>query len=277
MGQEYGKWVDFEAVKASVSIEAVLLEYGVRLGRRVGPHLRGRCPLPQHSSRESRESFIVNTRKNLWICHSQSCVAARGGCAGGDILDLVAILENLSVVEAARRLQDRMGASVRTPCSPEATGFKKKEGASGPWPNALRERNAELRFELHPLDRFHPYLRQRAVELYTATYFQIGWYSGPGTMQDRIVIPIHNRHGRLVAYTGRALKGEPRYRFPSGFQKSLELFNVHRAVQSGSRSAIVVEGFFDCMRVHQAGFSQRRGDHGRVSVDGAAASSSGEF
>ena len=47
---------------------------------------------------------------------------------------------------------------------------------------------------------------------------------------------------------------EPRYKFPAGFAKSQVLFNLHRAVAPGSQTGIVVEGFFDCLKVHQAGF-----------------------
>jgi DNA primase len=98
-------------------------------------------------------------------------------------------------------------------------------------------------------------LQQRGIERRTADYFQAGFYSATGLMQGRVVIPIHNRQGRLVAYAGRVIgQSEPRYRFPPGFRKSLELFNLHRALRSGTRQMIVVEGFFDCMRVHQAGF-----------------------
>jgi DNA primase len=72
-------------------------------------------------------------------------------------------------------------------------------------------------------------------------------------MHGRCVIPIHNLKGELVAYAGRAIDGsEPRYKFPAGFHKSLELFNLHRA--QGELSIVVVEGFFDCMHVAQAGF-----------------------
>jgi len=35
----------------------------------------------------------------------------------------------------------------------------------------------------------------------------------------------------------------------------MELFNLHRVSPSPSQELIVVEGFFDCIRVHQAGFS----------------------
>jgi DNA primase len=72
-------------------------------------------------------------------------------------------------------------------------------------------------------------------------------------MHDRIVIPVHNSNGELVAYAGRTIDGsEPRYKFPAGFHKSLELFNVHRV--RDELSVVLVEGFFDCMKVMQAGF-----------------------
>src|SRR5262249_978778 len=41
---------------------------------------------------------------------------------------------------------------------------------------------------------------------------------------------------------------------PAGFQKSQALFHYDRARAAGSNQVIVVEGFFDCMRVYQAGF-----------------------
>jgi DNA primase len=67
------------------------------------------------------------------------------------------------------------------------------------------------------------------------------------------VIPIHNPAGELVAYAGRSIDGsEPRYKFPAGFHKSLELFNLHRV--RGELSVVLVEGFFDCMMVTQAGY-----------------------
>ena len=75
-------------------------------------------------------------------------------------------------------------------------------------------------------------------------------------MNGRIAIPIHDERGRLVAYCGRAIEGvaASRYRFPTSFQKSHVLFNYHRALEDRSNRLIVVEGFFDCMRLHQAGF-----------------------
>lgn len=68
------------------------------------------------------------------------------------------------------------------------------------------------------------------------------------------MIPIHNASGELIAYAGRAIDGqEPKYRFPARFRKSLVLFNLHRALATGARTVIVVEGFFDSFAVHRAG------------------------
>jgi DNA primase len=73
-----------------------------------------------------------------------------------------------------------------------------------------------------------------------------------------VVFPIHDERGELVAYAGRTMDGrEPRYLFPPGFPKSQVVFNLHRALESAARQggvAIVVEGFFDCLKVHQAGY-----------------------
>jgi DNA primase len=68
------------------------------------------------------------------------------------------------------------------------------------------------------------------------------------------VIPIHNEHGELVAYSGRAIgPTKPKYRLPAGFHKSHLLFNLHRTIQKGNRTLILVEGFFDTFKIHQAG------------------------
>ena len=83
----------------------------------------------------------------------------------------------------------------------------------------------------------------------------MGFYGGPGLLSHRIVIPIQNQRGQIVAYAGREQDGSsPKYKLPAGFRKGVELFNSHRAIATRSRTVIVVEGYFDCMRVYQAGF-----------------------
>lgn len=101
-----------------------------------------------------------------------------------------------------------------------------------------------------------PYIGIRGIELSTARRFGIGYYSGHGMLSHRVVIPIHNQSGHLIAYAGRSVDGrEPKYRLPPGFRKSAELFNVHRIALNVERDRVfLVEGFFDCMKVHQAGY-----------------------
>lgn len=94
------RWVSFRTVKNAVTMKQVLTRYAVCL-KAAGPSvLRGRCPLPMHES-ESAGSFSVDTRRNIWACHSQSCIAARDGCIGGNVLDFVACMEGRSIREAA--------------------------------------------------------------------------------------------------------------------------------------------------------------------------------
>ena len=97
-------------------------------------------------------------------------------------------------------------------------------------------------------------MAERGILKRTAIEFGVGFYAGPGLMHGRLVIPIHNAAGELIAYCGRSVDGtQPRYRVPPTFPKSEVLFSLHRAAAGAANSVVVVEGFFDCMKVHQAG------------------------
>ncbi len=235
---------DFKSLKQRIPIDHVLARYGVRL-RSVGPHtLYGACPLPTHTSRHSPQSFSVNLSLQVWSCHSASCIAARGGCIGGHVIDLVAILERCSLREAGLRLQDWFNVGASNPVPVRAPAMA----------SSSAEPNRPLGFVLQRIDTRHPYLAQRGISPATAQMFGVGMYHGNGFLAGRCVIPIRDEKSQLVAYAGRAVNGEePKYRFPAGFRKSQVLFNLDRAMQTGSRNVIVVEGFFDVMKVHQAG------------------------
>ena len=111
-----------------------------------------------------------------------------------------------------------------------------------------------LGFVLRGVDCSHPYLRTRGIWSETAVRFGVGFYSGPGLMSGRVVIPIHDARGVLVAYAGRSIDGAlPKYRLPGGFHKSQVLFNFHRATAVQTETVVVVEGYFDSLKVHQAG------------------------
>jgi DNA primase len=248
-------WVDFKAVKAAVSMEMVLARYGVKVRRSNQFYVRGPCPLPTHKTGDSNQSFGVNTSKNAWACQSQSCVAGRGGKKGGNVLDFVALMESCTIRDAALKLQEwfMIGPSQDQPkqAAPEKRVAEKNEPGSDNDGDA----NPPLSFTLKGVDTSHPYLASRGITRDTAETFGVGFFPGRGTMSGRVVIPIHNSGGELVAYAGRCLdESEPRYKLPASFRKSHELFNLHRAIDSRSRVVAVVEGFFDAMTIHQAGF-----------------------
>ena len=246
-------WVDFKLVKEAVSMEQILAHYGISL-RRVSPSsLRGLCPLPTHGSKDSKQSFTVNTAKNVWSCLSSSCVAARGGMKGGNLLDFTAAMEQCSVRDAALRLASWFSIGASPPPaggsrSPESPTPPKRERAAGE--KTETGENKPLTFTLKGV-AYCDYLRGRGISEETAHAFGIGLFSGRGTMAGRIVIPIHNERGELVAYAGRSPENaEPKYKFPAGFHKSHVLFNLHRVAGD---AVVLVEGFFDCLKVWQSG------------------------
>ena len=232
-------WVDFAQVKSTVSLQRVMQDYGIweNLRRSGRDHYRGRCPM--HGG-EGQDAFHGDLSKNLFHCFSCG--------AGGNVLDLVAHLEQCSVREAALELQRRyLAPAGGTP--PRSVCLRRDQLVT-----EKRKGNSLLRFCLSGLDATHPYLSARGLSQATVTDFGIGFYRGPGIMRGRLAIPIHDEQGGLVAYCGRSITDEdPRYRFPPGFRKSAVLFNYHRAAASAGDAVVVVEGFFDSMKVHQAG------------------------
>jgi DNA primase len=236
-------WVDFRALKEAVSLEMVLRRYHIpRLRRRRG-QLVGRCPI--HRGQRD-DSFRASLSKNAFHCFA--CQAS------GNVLDFVAAMEKCSLREAALRLQEWFGGSA-TAAPPSLARQAQQEVGERQLVRKKKGFNPPLHFALKGLDPTHPYLAQRGIDRATAVAFGVGFFAGPGLLSGRIAIPIRNRRGEIVAYAGRALDGElPKYKLPAGFRKGLELFNLHRAAAIGGKTVVLVEGYFDCMRVHQAGF-----------------------
>ncbi len=77
--------------------------------------------------------------------------------------------------------------------------------------------------------------------------------------RDRIMFPIRDSRGRTIAFGGRVLdQGEPKYlNSPETalFHKGRELYGLHEArrTRSSLKRLLVVEGYMDVVRLHQAG------------------------
>jgi DNA primase len=79
-------------------------------------------------------------------------------------------------------------------------------------------------------------------------------------LRNRLTIPIHDARGRLVAFGGRIMgEGQPKYlntRDTTLFHKGETLFGFHRAKGTLKDGALVVEGYFDVLQLHQHGIHQ---------------------
>ena len=234
-------WVEFAAIKQAVALGSVLERYRIEGLRRSGKvQYRGRCPIHRG---DGQDAFQVNLDKQVFHCFSCG--------AGGTVLDFVAAMEGCGLREAALKLISWFGVSAWDPKSAARPVrirqlVTKKERDVGSVP---------LSFVLRGVDPRHPYLKGRGIAEPTAAAFGVGFYAGPGLLHGRLVFPIHNEAGQLMGYGGRSVDGgQPRYKFAAGFAKSQVLFNLHRTVVQRAPVVIVVEGFFDCLKVHQAGF-----------------------
>ena len=255
------KFVDFKAVKAAITMEQVLQHYGL-LDRfkRSGDSLSGPCPIHKGSN---PTQFRVSVSKNIWNCFSE--------CKhGGNVLDFIARMENASIHAAALKAIEWFNIDPATVAAdgeqdtnqaemPESRSAAKSKPATKSPPAAeIGAPNKPLKFRLDKLERNHPHLAERGLTQETIIDFGIG-FCAKGMMADRIAIPIHNPAGQVVAYCGRwpgePTEDTPKYKLPQGFRKSLELFNLDRAIKEPRHTPLViVEGFFDCMKLHQHGY-----------------------
>ena len=252
-----GKFVDFKELKSTVPITQILDHYGLmeELVER-GDQLSGCCPIHEGTN---PTQFRVSMSKNIWNCFS--------GCGGGNILDLVCKMEGVGIRDAALSIQEWFSLDTK----PQKPPPKKKAQVTENKPPETKDEakqtevhseagNQPLGFVLKSLDSNHEYLIKRGLSDKTIIEFGLG-YCKKGIMRGRIAIPIHSPKGELLAYAGRWAEeindDTPKYKLPKGFEKTKELFNLHRAIESQPEDPLVlVEGFFDCMKVWQSGYEK---------------------
>lgn len=125
---------------------------------------------------------------------------------------------------------------------------------------SINSSNRPLKFELDDLSYGHPDLISKCgLSLETIIDFGLGCYSGnKGIMAGQIVIPIYNVNDKLVAYVGCSPENvgtvAPVYKQSMRFQKSLEVFNLNRAIKEpANKPLLIVEDFFQVFKLHQSG------------------------
>ncbi|MGC8966860.1 MAG: DNA primase [Thermus sp.] len=260
-----------EAIKRRLSLKEVVSRY-VALKPAGRGRWKGLCPFHQ----EKTPSFYVDEEKGLFHCF---------GCkAGGDLVAFVERIEGLDFQAALERLAEEAGVELPKRGGPE----KRRELLE-----VLKLAQAYFREGLEASEEARAYLRARGLTPESLARFGLG-YAPPkaegllahlarhgvspeeglkaGVLAERdgrffdrfrhrITFPIKDHLGRIVAFTGRALGEEgPKYlNSPETplFRKREVLFAYPEAkAKLREGRAIVVEGLFDAIALHQMGFAE---------------------
>lgn len=263
-----------QELKASCDIEDIVSGY-VHLTRK-GKNLVGLCPF--HS--EKTGSFFVYPQTQSFYCF---------GCgAGGDIITFLRRMENLEYVEAVRLLAQKAGIPLPEDSMDDRAARLKSR--------TLEMNRACARFYhqclISPQGRqAYDYLLSRGrtpkiIRRFGLGYAPDDWNSlvdhlkslgfreeemvaggvlargKNGGVYDRfrgrVIFPIIDLRGNVVAFGGRALGDRgPKYLNSSDtpvFKKSRNLFALNFAKASKAPNLILAEGYMDVIAIHQAGF-----------------------
>jgi DNA primase len=266
-------------VKTSVDIVRVIGEY-VRLKRASGTSYKGLCPFHQ----EKTPSFSVSGQFQFYNCF---------GCgAKGDVFKFVMEMDRLTFPEAVRVVAEKNGIPIPKMRSPEndpqarlraqifelheraAVLFREQlEAAEGaPARQYLNKRGLSPEMVREFGLGYAPANGQALVKLFGTSVPEEaleqsglvrkrddrpGWFD---TFRNRLIFPIQNEAGKVIAFGGRALRDEdqPKYlnsRETPIYRKSRVLYNAHRARDVMRRLAhvVLVEGYMDAIGVFSAG------------------------
>lgn len=97
-------WVDFNLIKDAVTMEMLIVQYGIIGLVRNGDELRGVCPI--HKGKSKRE-FSVNLAKNTFYCFAPTCKAR------GNVLDFTARMEDCTIKDAALKLDEWFSVTIQ--------------------------------------------------------------------------------------------------------------------------------------------------------------------
>ncbi|MGD0150360.1 MAG: DNA primase [Xanthobacteraceae bacterium] len=256
------------------------------VGRRVklkkaGREWKGLSPF----NKEKTPSFCVNDQKAMWFDFSSG--------KNGNIFDFLMLTEGVSFPEAVERLAGQAGVPLPV-SSPEAEAREERrktlhdivELAAGFFQSTLASRNGA---------RGRGYLADRGLASATQLKFRLGYAPGEqyalkehlgaakipvedmveagmivagedipvpyDRFRDRIMFPISDWRGRVIAFGGRALEKEISAKYLNSpetplFHKGATLYNIaaaRKAAHEGAR-VIAVEGYVDVIAMVMAGY-----------------------
>ena len=244
--------------------------------KKAGREFKGRCPFHQ----EKTPSFYVIPEKRFYFCH---------GCrASGDAVAFVQRYLGKTFIDAIRDLSREVGVDLEAAQDPSARERQQLKEAT----DLAAEHFRSLLWEEEG-HAARDYLASRGISEETARAFGLGWAPATWTsladkftkagmiewgllaglvsrrtkgegyydfFRSRLIIPIRAPEGRPIAFGARLLGAEegPKYlnsRESRLYNKSDTLFGMDQARDDIRRrkAAVLVEGYFDCIALHQEG------------------------
>lgn len=253
--------------------------------KRSGSNFKANCPF--HN--EKTPSFMVNPSRQSYHCF---------GCGeGGSAIGFVMAYENLPFPDAVKKLASRAGVLIQEDAyDPEADKRRRKKS------RLLELHNGAARFMHKQLmtapgaQHARDYLKSRGYGKGMAERWVVGWMPDRASefldwarsnnftgrelcdsglaapkdagglyvrFRDRLMFPIHNDYGDIIAFSGRQLREDPR----SGkyinspetalFKKSKVFFALDKARRSMTKDkfALLCEGQIDVIACHEAGIT----------------------
>lgn len=240
--------------------------------KKAGKDYAALCPF--HS--ENTPSFTVSTNKQFYHCFG----CGKNGTAIGFLMEY----EGLEFVDAIEELARMAGMEVpktgHRPLKSNNNLYEITEQAARIFSHNLAQSGAAV------------YLRNRGISEQTAQLFQVGYaadawdsllkryhadelplldkvgltsVSDNGKVYDkfrnRLMFPIHDRRGRVIAFGGRALQDEQKPKYLNSpetplFHKGQELYALHLARKHSSEQHVfVVEGYMDVVALFEHGIN----------------------
>ncbi len=268
-----------EDVRAAADIVRIIGDY-VQL-RKAGANMMGLCPFHQ----EKTPSFAVHPGKQIFHCF---------GCGvGGDVFKFIMLVDNVTFPEALERLADKVGVTL-VQSGAKGTDSKSHERAA-----LYKIHEAAAKFYAGQLTgtgegrAARAYLLDRGLKDEVIGRFLLGYAPRDGQsltrhlsslrfsdevlektglvlrdaggsrrfdrFRGRIIFPIANESGKIIAFGGRALGDEqPKYlNSPETpiYTKSRVLYHLDRGGKAIRKQdyAILVEGYMDCIAVDSCG------------------------
>ncbi|HTW23044.1 MAG TPA: DNA primase [Candidatus Baltobacteraceae bacterium] len=270
-----------EKVKQQADIVRVIGEY-VRL-RKTGQNFTGLCPFHQ----EKTPSFSVHPVKQMYYCF---------GChEGGDVFKFVMAIDKCEFPEAVRTVAEKCGIPIPRPRerSPEERRENQQRAALVEMHQLAAAFFARNLHEAAEGKVAAAYLEDRGLDREAMKRFGLGWAPSSGDallrqlkpkfpeamlevsglfsrdqggrlydrFRRRIMFPIANDSGKVVAFGGRAMGDDmPKYmNSPETpvYSKSNLLYHLDRAKEAIRQGdvAILVEGYMDAIAVARAGIA----------------------